>query len=85
MRVAGKLQRDSGALRDGELVGSMNEQDAGLLAIDGGVGENFVQAIGMSRVAVMYADDLHAVYDNFFVIQQTKTRFSDGFQVTFAD
>src|SRR5258707_7459960 len=74
MGVPGELQRDSSSLRNRQLVGSVHNQHARLLAIDRCIFKNRMQPCRVRRVVMMYADNLHSIYYNFFIVQRSEER-----------
>ncbi len=81
MRVAGELEGDAGLLGDGEVHGAVGEEDAGVMGVQVSLAEDGAQFGGVAGFGIVHADDLKAVEDHFFVVQDAKSHVLRRVQV----
>src|ERR1700686_5884031 len=63
------------------MVGNMREQNACLIPIEAGPLQYCAEAIGVYRTVVMYAHNLQAIEEHFFVVQHMDTRAAHCIEV----
>src|SRR5208282_805111 len=81
VRVPRKLQADFFLGGDWQGARLVSEQDAGAIRVEMGVAEDRAEMLGVHRVAMVHADKLQTVDDNFFVVQHAHAGIADGFEV----
>ena len=81
MRVAGNLEADAGGFGDGNVVGSVGQQDAGAVAVDADFVEDRAEVLCVGRVFVGHANDLQAVNFGFLVVEDTHATGANGVDV----
>src|SRR5271169_1785848 len=81
MRVPGELQRNAGSLSDFRMVGRMDQQNAGAIAIQTDAMKRRCQVLSSRRVIVGHPDDLQAVHIHFLVAEHANPGRGYGTQI----
>jgi len=79
--MSGELETDSGFGGDGRTIRRMRKQNAGGLGIDCELGEDGTKMFSVRGVMVGHAQDLQAIGDNFFVLQDANACEAQGVKI----